>query len=356
MSFQGIDISSYQTTAPAGLDFYIIKASEGNGWKDPKLDQHYNRCITLSSNIGFYHYARPDLGNTPQAEAEWFLSLVGQHAGQALFALDWEGNSLNYPASWALQWLQYVEAKTGVKPLFYCSTGFVNGGKYSSIAAANYGLWLAQYAPAPTLSPNSGWATYAIWQYGESTMIQGAAYDGNILNGDQSTWDKYVGRQTVAPEPEIVPPKEEPKKELVKLPNKSIYRLYNKVTGAHYLTGNFEDAQSMLSKGFDFEGLAFESDLSGSKPVYTMAATNDIDFIYSTNLQECSDLEKLGFNKRGSTFQSEGTIPIYRLYNPNSTGAGAHLFTSLTSEVEGLIKAGWSLEGAPFYCLKRGEV
>lgn len=356
MSFQGIDISSYQSTVPAGLDFYIIKASEGNGWKDPKLDSHYNRCIQLSSNIGFYHYARPDLQNTPQAEAEWFLSLVGQHAGQALFALDWEGNSLNYPASWALEWLQYVEAKTGVKPLFYCSTGFVNGGKYASIAKANYGLWLAQYAPKPTLSANSGWDTYAIWQYGESVAVNGlGAYDGNVLNGDQSTWDKYAGRQTVAPTPSE-PPKKEPQKELVKLPDKSIYRLYNKTTGAHYLTASFENAQSMLSNGFDYEGLAFESALSGSKPVYEMAATNLIDFIYTTDPNECKALEKMGFSNKGTAFYSEGATPIYRLYNPNSTGAGAHLFTALTSEVEGLIKAGWSLEGVPFYCLKKGDV
>lgn len=357
MSFQGIDISSYQSVVPKGLDFYIIKASEGNGWKDPKLDSHYNTVSQFSSNIGFYHYARPDLGNSPQAEAEWFLALVGHHAGQALFALDWEGQSLNYPASWALEWLQYVEAKTGVKPLFYCSTGFVNGGKYASIAQNNFGLWLAQYAPKPTLSASSGWSTYAIWQYGESVAVNGqGAYDGNVLNGNQSTWDAYVGRKAAATQEK---PKEEiiaPKKELVKLKDGTIYRLYNKITGAHYLTGNFDDAKAMSDKGFDFEGIGFISDLQGSKPVYCMAATQDIDFIYSTSDQECNDLKNLGFYLKGSTFASNGTIPIYRLYNPNSTGAGAHLFTSLTREVQDLIKLGWTLEGVPFYSLEKGDV
>ena len=57
----GVDISNHQVTVPEGYDFYIIKASEGNGFKDGRLDSHYNTLVSRGvKNYGFYHYARPD--------------------------------------------------------------------------------------------------------------------------------------------------------------------------------------------------------------------------------------------------------------------------------------------------------
>ena len=94
---QGYDISNWQGTTPMDADFLIIKASEGDGYKDPRLDQHYNAWKETGKPYGFYHYARPDLGNTPEAEADWFLSLVGGHVGKALMALDFEGEALSTP-------------------------------------------------------------------------------------------------------------------------------------------------------------------------------------------------------------------------------------------------------------------
>lgn len=184
----GCDISNYQATTPQGYDFYIIKASEGNGYKDPRLDQHYNAVAEMGKAYGFYHYARPDLGNTPESEADYFLSLVGQHAGNCIFALDWEGDSLNYSVDWPLSWCKRVYEKTGVKPLFYCSQYFVSTGKYKAIANFNCGLWMAQYSNAPTFFTSYGWPAIAIWQSGTSPIDQDVFY-GNI-----ETWNKYCAR------------------------------------------------------------------------------------------------------------------------------------------------------------------
>mgnify|MGYP002096341206 FL=1 len=102
----GIDISNHQAPMDYGdVDFVIMKASEGKSYKDARLDQHYNNVG--NKLYGFYHYARPDTGNTPEEEADWFLSLVEHHAGKCIFALDWEGKSLNnYRSDWALSWLR----------------------------------------------------------------------------------------------------------------------------------------------------------------------------------------------------------------------------------------------------------
>lgn len=183
----GVDISNHQLTVPAGYDFYILKASEGNGFKDPRLDSHYNTLVSRGvKNYGFYHYARPDLGNSPKAEADWFLYLVGHHAGKCIYALDLEGEALRYSdyAIWAKQWLDYVYAKTGVKPLLYIQ-GSIASVMYGVIGGNDYGIWAASSA---------NW--YHMFPF---IVIQQSVYnnlDHDTFYGTQETWDKYCGKNT----------------------------------------------------------------------------------------------------------------------------------------------------------------
>nr|WP_281419056.1 hypothetical protein [Enterococcus alishanensis] len=44
--------------------------------------------------------------------------------------------------------------------------------------------------------------------------------------------------------------------------------------------------------------------------------------------------------------------PIYRVFNPNATGPGSHLFTESKDEANWLINQGWSNEGVAFYAPK----
>lgn len=183
----GVDISNHQLTVPEGYDFYILKASEGNGFKDPRLDSHYNTLVSRGvKNYGFYHYARPDLGNTPQAEADWFLYLVGHHAGKCIYALDLEGEALRYSdyANWAKQWLDYVYAKTGVKPLLYIQ-GSIASKMYGVIGGKDYGIWAASSA---------NW--YHMFPF---IVMQQSVYnnlDHDTFYGTQETWDKYCAKNT----------------------------------------------------------------------------------------------------------------------------------------------------------------
>jgi hypothetical protein len=45
---------------------------------------------------------------------------------------------------------------------------------------------------------------------------------------------------------------------------------------------------------------------------------------------------------------TDKTVPIYRLYNPNAK-SGYHFFTGSKSERDGLIKLGWRDERIGFY-------
>ena len=75
---KGIDIShhNFNMVNPQDLnllDFVIMKATEGVRFKDNKMPIYAN-ILSLDKIMGFYHFARPDLGNDPEDEALHFIN------------------------------------------------------------------------------------------------------------------------------------------------------------------------------------------------------------------------------------------------------------------------------------------
>lgn len=182
MTLRGCDVSHWQRRTPQGYDFYIIKATEGTGYKDPSMSMHAGNALKQDAAIGFYHYARPENGHTPQQEADYFLARVKSYIGSAVLALDFEGKALQVKGAqqWALAWLEYVYKKTGVRPLLYVQ------GSAACIAAAaykaNFGIWAAS-------SPS-----YYTRQ-GVSIAIQQSVYenlDHDEFYGPRSAWLQYA--------------------------------------------------------------------------------------------------------------------------------------------------------------------
>src|ERR1700691_1661828 len=77
----GNDISEFQGTIDwptykNNSNFVIMRASQGNSYIDKEFGN--NRTQARSNDIphGFYHFANPDLGNTPHDEANFFINLI----------------------------------------------------------------------------------------------------------------------------------------------------------------------------------------------------------------------------------------------------------------------------------------
>lgn len=188
----GIDVSNWQDNIDMFIpesDFVIMKATEGVSFKDGKMRQHYasftgnNFDAPSSKCYGFYHYARPEF-NTPEAEAEAFLHTIEPHIGEALLALDWEGEALKHPVSWALTWLRHVYGRTGVKPVLYTGKFEINTGKYKPIATEDYGIWVASWEE--TRPKIRDWEVMALWQYSSHDV------DRNYFFGDAKAWKSYA--------------------------------------------------------------------------------------------------------------------------------------------------------------------
>ena len=136
---KGIDVSHYQTNIDnyiKGLDFVIIKASEGKSMKDSKRLDHLKTAKDNKLLYGFYHYAHPEL-NTVASEVNNFLSCVPSECiGDCLLVLDWEGKALKENINWAYDFLNLVYKKTGVRPLIYCQASYTS--KLSKIVKENF--------------------------------------------------------------------------------------------------------------------------------------------------------------------------------------------------------------------------
>lgn len=179
----GVDISNYQAQTPAGQDFYIMKASEGIGWVDSRLNQHTLYAESNKKLLGFYHFARPDLGNSGAAEADFFLSVIRPYIGMGVLCLDLEGSALtagNY-VSYAYDFIKRVRDVTGVTCVLY-TTGAAIGNLATVCRTLNVGVWACS---------NQDYYDHA----GVTTIMKQSTRNGidyDLFYGDATTWNKYA--------------------------------------------------------------------------------------------------------------------------------------------------------------------
>lgn len=246
---KGIDISHHQKGIDLGaidVDFVIIKATEGNGYTDDMCDTFYQKAKSLGKKLGVYHFARPDLGNTAEAEADWFIKETLGYHKEAMLVLDWESGDLTNVA-WAKAWLDRVYSKTGVKPVIYMSASVMHGADWSSVVNADYGLWVANYGTNNGTAqeavfdryPLKYWSFYALWQYTSKGRLNG--YNGNLdlnyFSGDGTAWDKYAGGSPSSSKPSNP------------VETKSTDDLAREVIAGKY--GNGEDRKKALGSRYD---------------------------------------------------------------------------------------------------------
>ena len=207
MALKGIDISKWQTgidLSKVDCDFVIVKATEGIGYVDKTCDKFFQKALSLGKKIGFYHFARPR--NDAVREAQYFYNNTKNYFGEAIPILDWEAENKS-DVAWAKRWLDEVYRLSGVKPLIYMSESVANAYNWSSVANADYGLWVAKYRDNnPDYNYNMSnagsrprvkwWKFYCMWQWTSTGRLNGYSgnLDCNVFYGDGTTWDKYAGK------------------------------------------------------------------------------------------------------------------------------------------------------------------
>ena len=196
---KGIDISSWQGSPDFSkvkednIDFVIVKATEGVGFTDPQFRRNQAECRKLNIALGYYAFVRPDLGNSPEAEAEYFLETIGPLQEGELLFLDFEVDYANR-VDWCKKWLDHAHTFTGIKAPIYLNKSLEKGSDWSPIVDADYGLWLADYTYSMhSTAPKTQWPFTAFRQYSNSEKIAGinGNVDGNVFYGDKAALTAY---------------------------------------------------------------------------------------------------------------------------------------------------------------------
>lgn len=238
----GIDISAWQGDAGINLakvpfDFCIIKATEGTDYKNRYFAAHCDKVLNRKKLLGVYHYAN---GGDPQKEADYFLAYAKKYICKAVLVLDWEAK--NNPQfgkndlEWCLQWCNYVQKKTGIKPIIY-----VQKSAMDAVKRCGYGLWVAQYPDYVETGYqahpwNEGAYNCLIRQYTSVGKLTGYAgsLDLNKAYISATSWNKQAGK--------------------VKTPStakKSVNTLAREVLAGRW--GNGTDRKARLTKaGYDY--------------------------------------------------------------------------------------------------------
>lgn len=164
----GCDVAHYQSSIPAGVDFVIIKATQGTTIADSAIGRHTAAAKARGLLRGYYHFVTTA---DPVAQADWFLAHVPD-VGRVVLALDFENttnSNVRGRADLAKAFLDRVHARTGVRPLIYMNGDILGSANWSAVAK-DYPLWLARYtASAGSVAP---WPSWTLWQYTSSNGAQ----------------------------------------------------------------------------------------------------------------------------------------------------------------------------------------
>lgn len=134
----GIDVANYQsaTYGTTGLDFVVVKATEGTGYKNPK---HAAQVATARAHglvVGHYHFARP---GSMRDQWSYFLNYAGPAPGDFL-AFDWEDTGVSDTDK--DNWLRTAKAKApDHRTILYANRDFWINRDTTSYCAD--GLWIA---------------------------------------------------------------------------------------------------------------------------------------------------------------------------------------------------------------------
>lgn len=178
-----IDVSNHQgdvnwkQVAASGVKGVYLKLTEGTTFLDKRAYKNYLGAKNAGLRVGFYCFSH--VTNDPKKEVDFFLKKLDDMKAAMPHCLDLEngkGQSKARITSFALEWLEYMEKKTGITPLLYTMMGFLPN--FTSQKLARYPLWIARYNGKDNPGSSSIWSKWAMYQYTDKGKVKGIS--GNV--------------------------------------------------------------------------------------------------------------------------------------------------------------------------------
>ena len=129
-----------------------------------------------------------------------------------------------------------------------------------------------------------------------------------------------------------------------------MFRMYNPNSGEHFYTAADAERRMLVRAGWRYEGCAWYAPITSDTPVYRLYSQSTGDHHYTANAAEKDMLVSIGWNYEGiGWYTTDSGEPVYRLFNPNATGAGSHHYTTSAAERDYLSSITWQSEGIGWY-------
>lgn len=204
----GFDISSYQgdmVIKNVSGDFVIVKATQGVTYTNPYMYSQVKQTKQAGKKLGLYHFAN---GGNYKAEADYFLRTAKPYLKNSVIVLDYEDGAVTIGGvQWAKNWLDYVKAKTGVKPMIYLGLSDENCYSWKGAGVTNYALWVAQYnsmsavygySPRALYGNLRNWKSLTMFQYTPAGKLAGygSLIDLDVYYGNLKDWDNHAKNNT----------------------------------------------------------------------------------------------------------------------------------------------------------------
>lgn len=219
----GIDVSYWNAgidwpkVRATGQRFVVAKATEGDSYCDPSLDDNWFGAKSAGLLRGAYHFFRCNLDAKKQADnyINYVRTLKDDGEFPPVLDLETHDNVKKEKIIPAVKtWLDRVEAAFGKKPIIYSGFYFLKdylseAGGGPPMWAKDYPLWLAQYPDQyvdgmqPALP--KGWFKWTIWQYSEKGRLNGinANVDLDFFNGTLEDLYKFTGAKLTTETPKV---------------------------------------------------------------------------------------------------------------------------------------------------------
>jgi len=182
--YDGIDVSEWQgeidfaEVYESGIEIVYIRASEGNGYKDPYYLRNYEGAKDNGIKVGFYHYLTATNETEALEQAEFFVSVIKGLQIDCRLAMDFEsfgGLSRQEINDISKAFLDEVKRLSGKETVIY-SDAYNARFTFNEELAEEYPIWVADY---DVTEPGDGnWDTWVGFQYTDRGRIDGI--DGNV--------------------------------------------------------------------------------------------------------------------------------------------------------------------------------
>lgn len=209
---EGIDVSdaqgsvSWSAVKADGIDFAYMKATQGTYNTNWTFGPNWSGSKSAGVARGAYHFFDPTEDGV--AQANYFLDAMGPlQPGDLPPALDlecpdgdnrclgWAGGTGWEPggtiAARAQDWLDTVEAATGVKPVVYTFYSYLSSNGVSGNGFGDQPLWIAAWSHGSCFNVPGPWTGARLWQWADDGNVGGEFVDRDRFLGTQADLDAF---------------------------------------------------------------------------------------------------------------------------------------------------------------------